>query len=310
MRDRRATEEIRLLAERQHGIVTRRQLLRRGLTHRLVEGRVEAGVLVAVYDGVFAVGHRKLSREAIWLAAVFASGPGAVLSHGSAAELWKIGVGGDRVEVTRRSGGTTRAVIWVHQTRFLPSDHVAVEKGIPVTSVERTILDMAARRGRRGLERMVVDADRARLVDWRQLRRVVERGVGRKGVGRLRRVVRDIDPHSRDTRSPLEVDLLALCRKAGLPKPEVNVLVEGHLVDFLWPAERLVVETDGYAFHSDRAAFERDRERDLDLTAAGYEVSRFTYRMLTRHPSGCAKRIREALGRRGASNSPPGAGDI
>jgi very-short-patch-repair endonuclease len=83
------------------------------------------------------------------------------------------------------------------------------------------------------------------------------------------------------------------------------VFVEGHLVDFLWSAERFVVETDGYAFHSDRAAFERDRERDLDLLAAGYEVGRFTYRMLTRDPSACVKHIRAALRRRGASNLPP-----
>jgi very-short-patch-repair endonuclease len=299
-----------LLAERQHGIVARSQLLRHGLSPGLVEARVDAGVLVTVYEGVFAVGHRKLSREAHWLAAVFASGPGALLSHGSAAKLWGIGKGGDRVEVTRHSGGTTRTVIWVHQTRFLPDDHIAVQQGIPVTSVERTCLDMAARIGRRGLERMVVDADRARLLNWSQLRRVIEQGGGRKGVGRLNRVAREIDPRGRDTRSPLEVDFFALCRKAGLPQPEVNVFAEGYLVDFLWPAERLVVETDGYAFHSDRTAFERDRERDLDLTAAGYEVSRLTYRMLARDPDGCARRIRTALNRRGASNLPPVRGRI
>lgn len=310
MRDRRATRTIRLLAERQHGVVARGQLLQYGLSPQLVEARVDAGALVTVYDGVFAVGHGRLSREAAWLAAVLACGSGAVLSHGSAVALWGIGEGGDRVEVTRHSGGTTRTAIWVHQTRFLPDDHIAVEKGIPATSVERTLLDVAARMGRRRLERMVVDADRARLLDWRQLWRVIERGVGRKGVGRLRRVARDIDPRSRDTRSPLEVDFLALCRKAGLPPPEVNVLVEGYLVDFVWPEERLVIETDGYAFHSDRTAFERDRERDLDLTAAGYEVSRFTYRMLAREPKQCAKRIRTALSRRGASNPPPGRGEI
>lgn len=233
-----------------------------------------------------------------------------MLSHGSAAELWGLGKGRGRVEVTRRSGGSTRTAIWVHQTRFLPDDHIAFRGRIPVTSVERTILDMAAHAGLRRLERMLVDADRACILDWRQLPRVIERGNGRKGVGRLRRAVRDIDPRSRDTRSPLEVDLLVLCRKARLPLPEVNVLIEGHLVDFLWPVERLVIETDGYAFHSDRGAFEQDRKRDLDLTAAGYEVGRFTYRMIAREPNVCVERIRRALIRRGASNGPPARGEI
>ncbi len=269
VRDREATKAIRLLAEGQHGIVGRDQLLRRGLSTRLIEARIDAGLLVAVHDGVFAVGHAQLSREGRWLAAVLASGPGAVLSHGSAAVLWGFGEGRGRVEVTRRSGGTTRAAIWVHQTRFLPDEHIAVEKGIPTTSVERTFLDMAARVERRRLERMLVDADRAGLLDWRKLQQVIERGVGRKGIGRLGRAAQEIDPRSRDTRSPLEVDFLAFCRETGLPQPEVNVFVEGYLVDFLWVAERLVVETDGYAFHRDRTAFERDRERDLDLTAAG-----------------------------------------
>jgi Protein of unknown function (DUF559) len=309
MRDREATEAIRALAEAQHGIVARGQLLKSGLTRQLVDARIDAGVLVPLYEGVFAVGHLKVPREGAWLAAVFASGPGAVLSHACAAELWGIGESGHRVEVTRRSGGTTRSAIWVHQTRFLPSDHVAVRRQVPVTSVERTILDMAARSGLRRLERMTVDADRAGLLDWRRLHQTVERGVGRKGVGRLRRVAGDLDPRSSATRSPLEADFLAVCREAGLPQPEVNVFVRGHLVDFLWPAERIVVETDGYAFHNDRAAFERDRRRDLDLVAAGYEVGRLTYRMLNYEPERCVAWIRAAL-QRGASNLPPARGRI
>jgi hypothetical protein len=116
---------------------------------------------VPLYEGVFAVGHGTLCREGSWLAAVLASGPDAVLSHASAAALWGVGEEGGRIEVTRRSGGTTRSTIWVHQTRFLPSDHIAFQSGIPVTSVERTILDMAARSDKRRLERMMVDADRS-----------------------------------------------------------------------------------------------------------------------------------------------------
>jgi very-short-patch-repair endonuclease len=308
VRDRKATETIRRLAERQHGIVTRDQLLRQGVGSGLIEARIDVGAFVTIYEGVFAVGHGRLSCEATWLAAVLACGHTAVLSHGSALELWGIGKGGGRVEVTRRAGGTTRSGIWLHQTRFLPSAHTTVKGGIPATTAERTLLDIAARMRQRDLERTVVEADRAGLLDWPRMHRVVAHSNGKKGSGRLRRAVRDIDPRSRDTRSPLEVDFLALCRAAGLPRPEVNVLVEGYLVDFLWRIERLVVETDGYAFHGDRNAFERDRERDLDLTAAGYEVGWFTYRMLTRQPEACARRIREALSRRGASNIPSSEG--
>lgn len=295
MRDRGATETIRRLAEAQHGVVSRAQLLDAGLGRQLIAARLEAGLLLAVHEGVFAVGHGHIPREGRWLGAVLASGREAVLSHGSAAELWGVGEMAARVEVTRRSGGTSRSAIWVHQTRSLPADHITVRLAIPTTSLERTVLDMASRTGRRGLERMIVDADRAGSLNWRRLWEVIECGVGRKGLRTLRLVAAEIDPRSRDTRSPLEVDFLARCRDAGLPRPQVNVLVEGHLVDFVWREQRLVVETDGYAFHSDRRAFERDRERDLDLTAAGYRVNRFTYKMLNRSPDDCMERIRQAI---------------
>lgn len=304
MLDREATNAIRRLAEVQHGVVSRQQLLEQGLGRQLIDARLASGLLVAVHEGVFAVGHSRLSREGKWLAAVLATGSGAVLSHGSAAQLWGIGEGSRRPEVTRRSGGTTRATIWIHQTRSLPEDHVKLKAGVPVTSVERTVLDLAARTRRRPLERMLADASRAGILKWPRLWQVIEWGVGRKGRGLLRQVARDLDPHSHAARSPLEVDFLALCRRAGLPSPQVNVFVEGHLVDFLWLSARLVVETDGYAFHSDRGAFERDRRRDLDLAAAGYEVSRLTYQMVRHEPDRCIDVVRSALDRRGASNLP------
>jgi hypothetical protein len=154
-----------------------------------------------------------------------------------------------------------------------------------VTSIERTIMDLSSRLHDRQLQRLIIGADRSGRLSWRDLQRVIEEGNGRKGLRRLRRVAVDIDPHATDAVSPLEIDFFSLCQKAGLPDPQINVLVEGQLVDFYWPAAKLIVETDGYKFHNDRAAFERDHEVTVALTAAGYEVLRTTYRMLRSNPA-------------------------
>jgi hypothetical protein len=228
---------MRELAERQHGVFARWQLLECGLGERLNQDRAEAGLLIPIFQGVFALGHQRISRRGWWMAAVLASGPGAVLSHASAMEFW--GIRGSRgpVEVLRRSGGVhrERPGIRLHQTRVLPDDHVTNENGIPVTSVERTFLDMAGRLDAKQQERALVVADRIGCVHWPKLQRMVARGRGKKGIGRLRHVAMSVDPRAIDTKSPLEVDFLALCREFGLPLPQVNVIVEGYTVDFFWP---------------------------------------------------------------------------
>ena len=132
-------------------------------------------------------------------------------------------------------------------------------------------------------------------MSWPELRRVLEQGNGRKGLRRLRRVAGRGDPRATDAVSPLEVDFLALCQKANLPLPQVNVLVEGRVVDFYWPKAKVIVETDGYAYHSDRPAFERDHESTVALTAAGYKVHRATYRMLKRDPSPFLRLVHNSL---------------
>jgi hypothetical protein len=307
MKDREATRLIRELAERQHGVFARWQLLERGLGGRLNQDRAEAGMLIPVFQGVFALGHRRISREGRWMTAVLASGPGAFLSHASAMELW--GIRGSRgpVEVLRRSGGVhrRRPGIRLHQTRALPDDHVTNENGIPVTTVERCLLDMAGRLNARQQERTLVAADRIGCVNWANLQRMVAHGRGKKGIGRLRHVAMSVDPRAVEAKSSLEVDFLALCREFGLPLPQVNVIVEDYVVDFFWPAERVVVETDGFSYHSHRPAFERDHERTVVLAAAGYEVHRATYRMLVWNPDPFLNLVRRSLNQRTASNSLP-----
>jgi hypothetical protein len=283
------------LAEAQHGVVCTRQLRALGLSESLILERVRSGRLVQLHRGVFAVGHRCIGLRGQWMAATLACGPGAVLSHESAARLWGVRDSSGRIEVTRMSGHRRPHGVWLHQTRRLPAEQIAVVDGIPVTSLERVFVDMAARLSSRQLERDLVTADRSHLLDWTELWLLIEEGVGKKGRSRLRRAAALVDPRAADTLSPLEVDFLALCRDDGLPLPQVNVRVEGILVDFFWPQARLVVETDGYAYHRDRPAFERDHENTVLLTAAGYTVLRATYRMLKQNAAPFLGLVRDAL---------------
>lgn len=282
--ERSPTALIRGLAEQQHGVVAWRQLRGLGISEGLIKSRLKDGQLLVIHRGVFAVGHLRIGLRGGWMAATLACGPNAYLSHGSAAQLWGIRGSSRPHEVIRISGHKRPHGVWLHQTRSLPAEDVTIETGIPVTTIERTIMDNAGRCDDRQLEHMVVEAERSGQLRWPELQRVIERGRGRKGLRRLRCVAIRVDPRAADAISPLEVDFFSLCQKAGLPLPQVNVLVEGRVVDFYWPKARVIVETDGYAFHSDRPAFERDHESTLALTAAGYRVHRATYRMLKRNP--------------------------
>jgi very-short-patch-repair endonuclease len=310
MRDRGATEAIRSLAETQHGVVSTRQLLELGIGEDVVSSRQQGGVLIPLFQGVFALGHRRLSREGRWMGAVLACGPGAVLSHTSAGHLWDLCGSFGPVEVLRRSGGATHEGVRLHQTRRLESHEVTVERGIPVVTVERALLDMAGRSDSRRLERMLVQADKSSRLSWPALDRVLTRRRGRRGAGRLRRIAAEMDPAARETRSVTEIDFLALWRRTEMPTPAVNVLVEGHLVDFLWPREKVIVEADSWGFHGDPGSFERDHETDVDLIAAGYDVHRTTYKMLSRDPDPFLANVRRALLARTASNFRAGKQEI
>jgi hypothetical protein len=180
----------------------------------------------------------------------------------------------------------------------LEVSEIAMKDRIPVTSIERVLLDFAPRLDMRQLERAVVAADRTGALRWPELLRLLDRTPRRPGAARLRRVSLRVHPTAVDAVSPLEVDFLALCRKSGLPLPQINVLVNGHQVDFFWPAEGVIVETDGYAYHRDRPAFEHDHERTADLEASGYSVHRATYRMLSDDPSSFMRLVQRSIQRR------------
>ena len=244
------------------------------------------------------------------MGAVLACGPGAVLSHFSAGHLWHLCGSYGPVEVLRRSGGATHEGVRLHQTRRLEPYEVTVEKAIPVVSMERALLDMAGRVDSKRLERMLVQGYKSGRLSWPTLGRVLARRRGRKGAGRLRRIASEVDPAVLETRSVTEIDFLALWRRTEMHLPLVNVLVEGHLVDFLWPREKVIVEADSWGFHGDPGSFERDHETDVDLIAAGYDVHHATYKMLSRDPDPFLANVRRALLTRTASNFRAGRQEI
>jgi len=243
------------------------------------------------------------------MAAVLACGPGAVLSHFHAGRLWGICGAYGPIEVLRQSGGFRpegHRGVRLHQTRRLHRYEVTVERGIPVAARERVLLDLAGRMDAKRLERVFVQAYKSGRLDWRRLRRITTCRRGCKGVGKLRRIALEVDPEALETKSVTEVDFLALCREANLPTPAVNVLIEGHLVDFLWPVQKVVVETDSWSHHGDRPTFEKDHQTDVDLIAAGYEVHRATYKMLERNPKPLLDNVRRALSVPRRSRGPGG----
>jgi very-short-patch-repair endonuclease len=270
------------LADRQYGVVAVTQLRRLGFGPHHVDNRVAAHRLRRVHRGVYAVGHRQIRREARWLAAVLACGPDALLSHRSAAALWGVlDLERPRVDVTVPGrGARERQGIRIRRSVALGAEDRSEHLGIPVTSVPRTLLDLAgdvpAWRVRRAFE----EAARLELLDRRGLERLVKRSRGRLGIA----VVRDLityDPSAAArTRSELEKDFLDFCREEGLPTPLVNTRLAGYEVDVYWPRARLVVELDSWEYHRSHNAFERDRAKASDLKLAGFEVVQVTDRRL------------------------------
>jgi very-short-patch-repair endonuclease len=300
MANRPLGEEIARIAARQHGVITRRQLLAIGLGRGGVDARLERGLLHALHAGVYLVGHTAELPRAREMAAVLACGAGTAISHRSAAPFWNLAHEFDCADVEVTVTGARapqRARIRAYRTAALTADEVRIVDGIPVTSPARTIVDVSRFLTTAALEHVVADAIRRGVVLQIQLTRALERHRGRRGVATLRSVMSGVEPAF--TRSAAERRLLRVIRDVSLPSPVLNARVGGHEVDFLWPAQRVIVEVDGFQWHSDRAAFERDRLRDAELQALGYRVIRVTWRQLQREPRAVIARIAATL-RRGA----------
>ncbi len=278
------------LAGRQHGRVALWQLEALGLKRSAVARRAAGGRLHRVRRGVYAVGHCAETPEGILMSAVLACGPGAVLSHRSAADhLGLRACARKRVEVTaadRRGHGLPG--IEVHRSRTLDRADVTIARGIPCTTVARTLLDLAEVVDRRALERAIEQAERLRVFDGRKVHDVLSRANGRRGAPVLRAILASYEEPPL-TQKELERRLFELCDGAGMDRPSTQAGIElggGETVyaDFLWPDTKLLVETDGRETHGTRQAFERDRRRDRRLMMLGYRVVRFTWLDLERRP--------------------------
>lgn len=275
---------IARLAEGQHGVVARRQLIELGLTDAQIKGRIARGGLHVVHRGVYAVGHRLLSAHGRWMAAVLFGGQEAVLSHRSAAELWGIAPRRGRpIDVTRKRGWRASPGIAVHRSS-IPADEIETVAGIPCTCVPRTSLDLAGSTSRDELERVISQAEVRRLTHALSMYDMLERYPRRCGAPVLRALLDDHVEQRGVTRSRLEERFAAVLSRSDLPRPHLNasLAIRGRFfeVDCLWREQKVIAELDGIQTHGTNLAFEKDRERDRLLLAEGWGVVRITWRQL------------------------------
>lgn len=268
-------DELWRLAARQHGAISREQLLRGGLTRRAIEHRISTGRLYPLARGVYAVGRPDLPRHGLLMVAVLSCGPGAVVSHESAAALWGIRrARGSIIDVTVPPAARRRRPgVRLHRHDLDPADRAARDR-VPTTGIHRTLLDLAAGLRRDPVEAAVNEADKLGLTTPDRLRSDLERYEGHRGVALLREIL-DRGTFAL-TDSELERRFLRLARRAGLGLPQTGRRVNGFKVDFFWPELGLVVETDGLRYHRTAGAQARDRLRDQAHAAAGLTALRFT----------------------------------
>lgn len=279
------------LASHQHGRVAQWQLAPIGIDRHGISRRLRAGRLHQAHYGVYAVGYPTDSLESLAMGAVLAGGPGSMSSHDLATQLlWaEAGTGSPKLEISVRTpGGRRHPGLEIHRNcRLHPLDCNTV-KGIPTTTGPRTLMDCATRLGESRLYQAVGRAYRAGALDRAGLQGLLQRSQGLRGVALLRDATEELWMEPARLRSELEAHFLALCRAYPTPTPQVNqrIPLAGRFIkpDFYWPEYRLVVETDGFAFHSDPHAHEEDRKRDQDLKLIGIDVFRYTWRQVTREP--------------------------
>jgi very-short-patch-repair endonuclease len=279
---RTVDEELARIASAGHGVVTAAQLLSAGVTRREIEGRVRRGGLIRVHRGVYRVGHRAPSIEATYLAAVLAAGEGALLSGRAAAHLLGLlrGTAPAPEVITRTERRITG--IKTHRARSLNARDATTAHGIPVTTVPRTLVDIAAELSTEELARACHEAGIRYGATPAAVEAVLARRPGSPGAKKLRRVIHG-DVHV--TLSTLEAHFLELLRNAGLPLPRTNKPAGGRRVDCRWPEQRLTVELDGYRFHNSRHSWEQDRRREREARARGDDFRRYTYDDVMQQPA-------------------------
>ena len=284
--------KLRSLADRQRGRVSWAQLKALGIDDKTIVRWTDGGFLHRVLPRVYAVGHRAQSVEADLTAAVLYAGPGAMLSHATA--LWWRGLI-DRqprtIDVSTPRRCQSLSGIRVHGRRACQRFW---HRGLPTTSVEQALLDYAAAAPLERIRHALANADYHKVLDIPALQ--VKAGNGRIGSATLRKALTRHEPKLAHTRSPLERLFLPLCERAGIPLPDVNVWIEGVLVDGVWREQKVVVELDGKDNHSSWAQIQRDRSNELILRGAGFEVVRYGTQQLEEQPADVETDLLRALG--------------
>ena len=280
------------LATSAKGVATRRELLDAGISSDQIKHRLATGALIRKHQGVYLVGHQAPSVQASYLAAVKACGEGALLSGLAAAQLYGLIKGAPPPEVTapaqRRLDGvvTHRARAGIH-----PRDATQYD-GIPVTTVPRTLVDIAPKLTPEALARAAHQAAARFRTRPEHVEAILQRRPNSPGAKELRRVLRGDTPA---LLSQLERAFNALLGKHGLPLPQTNRNYDGHYVDCRWPHHHLTVELDSYAFHNTRHSWQHDRKRDREARARGDRLIRYTWEDVTQTPDETAAELQHLL---------------
>jgi hypothetical protein len=286
-----ATRAVVRLAERQWGIVTWDQLRRTGMTSSSISRALHAGRLHRIYPRVYAVGHRVLTTRGRLAAGLFYAGPGAAISHATAAWWWELLPSPPgAIQISSPTRRRSAHGLEFHQPGQLER---VFHRGFPVTPVPRTLLDLAASAPLSVVRRTLAEADFRSLLNPEAIRNVLRRGL--PGSAKLRLALDRHLPQLAETLSMLEERFLVLCERSGLPLPEVNVAIAGLKVDVLWRPQGLVVELDGGAAHGTPSAVSRDRHRELVLRERGFRVLRYSFRQIVEEPGRVVADLRAAL---------------
>ncbi len=265
------------LAAGQHGVVSRRQLLERGIRSSTINDWVKNGHLHRIHRGVYAVGHTLIGLDGHRMAAVLFAGPGSFLSHWAAADLAGIMRVDERnvIHVSRRTkSGASPTGIVLHRCPDLEPIDTTQRRNIPATTATRTLFDLTPFLSARALAKAFERAEYLQVLDRSRLRALSSGARGHRGIAHLRSLLADTQLPVTEVRSSLEPIILRTCREHDLPVPAVNVPLLGYEVDFLWERERFVVEVDGG--HHRGPQRDRDNERDVRLGRAGYLVRRYS----------------------------------
>lgn len=289
----------------QAGSISREQLAAAGVSRRQIEGMLANGMLIRRYRGVYLLAGADRGWKTQLHAALLALGKRAVLSHRTAGALWGLCQRSSRIEAIRPGVGTKAPPgILTYRIVNLADDESVDLESLRVTSIARTLLDLATVLTDAQLAAALEAADRQGRLRHSAIRAVLSRG-RRKGVTALRHQYRKRDPRRRPTRSDFEHEVLTTMReRPGFEVPETNVTVAGREVDMFWRRKRLMVELDGHRHHAGDSSFNSDRTRDLMMGSRGYRVERISWEMWSEAPEWVLDSIEEIL--RSLPDQPPG----